>query len=43
MIDLKKEADFAIWCIPQVDTGSKSNCKHILRWPIDQVQVEVIL
>ena len=32
----------AIWCIPQVNSVSKSNCKDIAATPIQQVQAEIV-
>lgn len=28
---------------PEVYAGAEANCQNILRWPIDQVKVEIIL
>lgn len=30
-------------CTPQINAAAQSNGQYILRWPIDQIQIEIVL
>ena len=38
-----RQTDLASAGRPKVDTGAQTNCQHILRRPVYQVEVEVVL
>lgn len=43
MQERKKETHLAAGCGPEVDAGAEADGEHVLRGPVDEVQVEVVL
>lgn len=43
MQERKKEMHLAAGCGPEVDAGAEADGEHVLRGPVDEVQVEVVL